>query len=110
MLIDLKLHFVDFLDMVDRHQSFAIDGFILKIARFVIFAGLFCKHVVVDLRLLCPHFLFHTEQGIIVDVFRIATILALAACTFVDLIVDKVRRYSCGLLMVETVISWKIQH
>jgi hypothetical protein len=110
LFIHFELHFVYLLDMVYRHQCFAVDGFILEMVSFFLFIGLFCKHAVVDLRLLCAQFLFHDEQGIIVDVFRIATVLALAACAFVDLIVNQVRRYSCRFLMVETLIGCRIQH
>ena len=109
LLIDFELHFVDFLDMVDWHQGFAVIVWLIVHGRRYFPRGT-SKEIVVYWSLLLAQFLLHVHQSVIVHVFGVAAVLVFGTGVFVDLVIYKIAGDRSLLIVVETAAHWRNLH
>ena len=105
-----EIHFAYFFQVMEGHQIVAAEKFVFEINWHYLFFRFFRKQMVVYLSLLFAHFLFQTEECIIVNIFGIVSVLPFWAFPFVNVLIDQLIRHTCLLFVVETIITLWIQH
>lgn len=100
LLVNLELHFIDLLDMVDRHQVLLLDRSSLCY-RGTGFTSRRMKQTLEDGSLLLAEFLFNGEKGVVVVVLRVVAVLVFRAGTLVDLVIYEICGNGGFLLLIE---------